>query len=227
MNRIETNRSRHTVLKTAVALALALGATAASAVPIPAASGIDFSGAISPVGGSNVFDSPGWDIRTLGASSPGVAGTIRMTNTSGGAFLLFDPAACSEPQFGGCGLMRDLSSSSPLPLIDFVSFTQGPPEIAVLQHASFDLQTLQVTQDPTLGFLVLSGVGSLNFAGFDSSQAEFTLTSQGRGDTSFSASIRSLGVVAVPVPEPVSLALLGAGLFGILTTRRKPVVATA
>jgi len=214
-------------LAVTLAAAIALAAPAAWAVPITAGSQIDFGGSVHPLGGANVYSSTGSDFRTSGANSPGIAGTINVTNTSGGAFSPFNSGTCPSSGAGGCGTIRDLLNYVPnsstlnnplLPVTNFLTFTLGAIT-ATFDLLDFSSWTLLPTAQ-TLGVLVLAGSGILHFVGYDDTPAVFTLTAQGPGNTSFSG---SLVVKALPVSEPSSLLLLGFGLLGVgfLSVRRR------
>ena len=200
----------------------ALASAPSQAIPVPALTGIDFIGGISPIGGANIYDvgTLGWDIRTNGLASPGIAGTIKMTNTSGGAFSVFDPFTCPAATNGGCGTLKDSSTGMALPLFNFVVFDQTV--LNVVHHADFILQTFNIVKMQPVGnqagVLILSGGGILNFDAFDPTFATFTLTAQDQGNTSFSASLRSQGT---RVPEPGSMLLMGAALAGLFAVRRR------
>ena len=68
------------------------------------------------------------------------------------------------------------------------------------------------------GFLDLTGTGTLTLTGFDSTPGTLFLSAQGPQNANVSFSATS---IAQNVPEPASLALLGAGLIGAGFIRRK------
>ena len=205
---------------------LALASAPSQAIPIPAGTGVDFIGGIDPIGGANIYDlsTTGWDIRTSGLARPGVAGTVKITNTSGGAFSGFSAFNCPTVTSGGCGTLADSSIGMSLPIANFVTFDQSAADStdALVHHADFLLQTFGFVKMQPIGFqsgvLILSGSGILVFDAFDPTFATFTLTAQDQGNTSFSASLRSQGT---RVPEPGSMLLMGAALAGLFAVRRR------
>ncbi|RYF16176.1 MAG: PEP-CTERM sorting domain-containing protein [Oxalobacteraceae bacterium] len=66
-----------------------------------------------------------------------------------------------------------------------------------------------------MGFLAN---GFINYSGFDRTAGTFNLTAQGDNITSFSATTLA---AATSVPEPSSMAILGASLAAIGLIRRK------
>jgi uncharacterized protein YceK len=218
---------RSTFLTFAAALlgTAAMAISPASAIPIVAGSQIDFVGGVTPIGGTDVYNATGVDFRTAGLNSPGVPGSISLTNTTNGSFSIFTALTCLNAVLGGCGTIVDLTSfgpganslnAPPLPVLNFLTVTQGAA------HTSFDLLnfTFNKVQPSSngLGQLILQGLGTLHLAGFDDTAGIMTITAQGPQSTSFSGT-----VVAQPtvVPEPASMLVLGAGLIGFGAVSRK------
>jgi hypothetical protein len=224
------NSAKYAGIITAGLMALALAAPVAQAAPIVAGSQLDFYGGVDPIGATNVYDptDTGVDFRTAGVSSPGTPGSLGLTNTLGvtiNSFSGFTPLTCPVSTAGGCGTIKDLLSftqatntliNPALPVTDFLTFTQGSLMVA------FDLTSFLTTQaQPTannLGQLTLSGAGTLEMAGLDDTPGIVTITMQGPGNTSFSGSVVAQ---ALPVPEPASILLLGAGLIALGAAQRK------
>lgn len=117
--------------------------------------------------------------------------------------------------FGGTGILKDLPSLSGFtPIMSYLSLTTG---------VSLDLLSLTINgrSGGPPGFLNLSGNGVLHAPGFDATPGLFSWTGTTTDNLTFSFAVQT-SAVSNPVPEPVSVALLGLGLAAIaFGTRRR------
>ncbi|MEO0974366.1 MAG: PEP-CTERM sorting domain-containing protein [Pseudomonadota bacterium] len=178
------------------------GALSISSAPVPP----NTTGPVIPVDAMGMqldgFNgATGLDFTTTGELSPGERGAI-IVDSATGDFVPFngDSGTISDFSFTGAG-----NADYPAPPISgFELFAGG---------LSFDLTSIDVEfQNDT--FLILSGDGMFNAAGFDPTPGTFEFTANEAGMT-FSFSISQ-----ATIPEPAPLALIGLGIVMLGMRRR-------
>ncbi|MFO7690593.1 MAG: VPDSG-CTERM sorting domain-containing protein [Cryobacterium sp.] len=193
---------------------LVIGLVAAALAVAPAQAGpitgsLSFSGAAQPWGGTNWFNTTGIDFLAASAtvqSSPLPTGTYLGTQDTATFFsdFTFDP-------FPAAGV-------TPL-----WTFTKSGITY------SFDYLVLgslsREGDDVSSSISILNGTGTLYATGFDPTPGSFSLTAQGYGalgggESTFSFSASDVATATVPDPGS-SMLLLGIGLIGVATARRR------
>ena len=186
-------------IATRLAAAAALACVAARAQAATIIGQINLIGFVRPIGATNMGAATGLDFYNFllpptTTNDGGVPGTIFAALGSTG---IFSGLSCA----GSCGSIKDLPNFSVGPITSFVDLGSV---------IFFDLGTITSvthTPDASGGGLKILAAGTFRIAGYTNTPATLSITTQGNGLTSFSATAVSA------VPEPTNWALMIAG-FG-------------
>jgi hypothetical protein len=149
-----------------------------------------------------------------------IDGTVTNMVTNSGAELVFEGTTLKTGAGTQTGTFASLlsdnetfsvGSASVVPYNPYTPgsafFTIGPLSVAV---ESLMEDTEIINGQTVLGF---SGMASLSAAGYTTTQANFTFSTQDSGPVTFSAT--AIADAPSTVPEPSSLALFGTGAFSV------------
>ena len=184
---------------------LAATAAAAAAAPLAAGSTIGWSGAYQ------AQDSAGTGV-LLGAATQ-----IDFAPAGGGSGSVLVTVATLDLAllFGNTGTIQDFSFSPFAPVAAFLSVPTVAPTFTL------DLNSLTISTQNNSG-IVLEGDATMNYAGFDATPGTYSLSFQTAGNPNVVGQYNfTFSANAAAIPEPGTLALLGAGLLGLGLARAR------
>ncbi len=190
---------KKTFLKSLALSAIGLLCVAGSALALPMLNGgIGMTGSFIPVDNEGlqvpIFDSTG-------------------VSFDGSSFLVTTATGDYASLAGKTGIINDFifvpsSPITPLWSIDGISFamTSIAYDKRALPNNSYNIE--------------IFGAGIVTAAGFEDTPGFWSFTGQGADNANFSWSASS-GSSSAPVPEPATMFLLGTGMIGFVTARRR------
>ena len=147
----------------------------------------------------------------------GAATQIDFAPAGGGSGSVLVTVATLDlaPLFGNTGTIQDFSFSPFAPVAAFLSVPIIAPTFTL------DLNSLTISTQNNSG-IVLEGDATMNYAGFDATPGTYSLSFQTAGNPNVVGQYNfTFSANAAAIPEPGTLALLGAGLLGLGLARAR------